>query len=112
MAVTPKAGLVILARRGILEAREIQLDGVGNRQRLFLSNIKTHCRNRIEEKKEKREEGKKNQSSFSYDTSTGFVSPLEETSEFFAMTIFLRRKAMEEQPNRNSAVILSMYLYG
>lgn len=81
-----------MARRGILEAREIQLDGVGNRQRLFLSNIETRCRNRLEEKEERREEEKKNQEcSFPYDKHW-FVSPLEETSEFFAMTIFLRRK--------------------
>jgi hypothetical protein len=36
LAVEPKAGLVTLARRGMTagEAREIQLDGVGRRQKL------------------------------------------------------------------------------
>ena len=49
--------MVILARRGILEmegeAREIQLDGV-NRQRLFLSNMKTKSTDLREERKKKR----------------------------------------------------------
>ena len=37
------------------EAREIQLDGVENRQRLFRSNIKTKCEgNKLKEKKGKK----------------------------------------------------------
>ena len=37
------------------EAREIQLDGVENRERLFRSNIKTRCeRNKLKEKKGRR----------------------------------------------------------
>jgi len=39
------------------EAREIQLDGVENRQRLFRSNIKTRCKgSKLKKRKERKKE--------------------------------------------------------
>ena len=102
LAGAPKAGLVTLARRGIVvmdgEAREIQLDGVGNREKPCRSNIKTGQKRRTRRKR-KEETEKKRGGREVYRTLGWFVScsPLAfteiQTSEFFALMIFLRRKS-------------------
>lgn len=82
LAVAPNAGLVTLARRGMVagETREIQLDGVGNRQILRRSNIRqtTACCGGGDGVKEWRDEGIK------YEDEQLVGSPLALTSEFFA----------------------------
>lgn len=63
------------------EAREIQLDGVENRERLFRSNIKNRCEgNKLKERKGKRQ-GSEDQRT----AKAGSSSPLDERPrEFFS----------------------------
>lgn len=81
------------------EAREIQLDGVGNREKPCRSNIKTgQMTVWRKERRKGKEEGRKREV---YRKGLGLVRFLfsaclhrESTSEFFALTIFLRRKSV------------------
>jgi len=70
------------------EAREIQLDGVENRQRLFRSNIKTKCEgNKLKEKKGK----KKRDQRVNERHRLVLLRLTKDLGSFFAVMIFPRR---------------------